>query len=69
MPKGVLWRQADAAVAAFGIRNAAADAEFESIDAIADWATGDEARHAVPAGPPVHAWRRALECLQCLGSR
>ncbi len=55
MPKGVLWRQADAAVAAFGIRNTAADAEFESIVAAAEWATSAASEmRFLPAPPFMH---------------
>lgn len=55
MPKGVLWRQADAAVAAFGIKNTAQDTEFESVDAVADWATSDKpSMRFLPAPPFMH---------------
>ncbi len=55
MPKGVLWRQADAAVAAFGIKDAKAGVEFASVDDAADWATSDRpGLRFLPAPPFMH---------------
>lgn len=52
MPKGVLWRQADAAVAAFGVRDPRTRQEFPSLDALVDWATGDKAETRFCPAPP-----------------
>ncbi len=55
MPKGVLWRQADAAVSAFGVRNGATGSEFGSLDEVVAWATGDKpAMRFLPAPPFMH---------------
>lgn len=55
MPKGVLWRQADAAVAAFGIRNSDTREEFASVKEAAEWATTAKTpMRFLPAAPFMH---------------
>jgi fatty-acyl-CoA synthase len=54
MPKGVLWRQADIAVAAFGIRNSHQDREFDSVAEIVDKAIRTERTRFLPAPPFMH---------------
>jgi 3-oxocholest-4-en-26-oate---CoA ligase len=54
MPKGVLWRQADIAPAAMGLRNTPANKEFESQDEVLDYVTGGAALVTLPAAPFMH---------------
>jgi 3-oxocholest-4-en-26-oate---CoA ligase len=55
MPKGVLWRQADIAVAAFGFRNAAAGREFTSVEELVEAAVDNGAGlRFCPAPPFMH---------------
>jgi fatty-acyl-CoA synthase len=53
MPKGVLWRQADIFVGAFGGRRTVGGAEFESLEEICDAAANGGAR-MLPAPPFMH---------------
>lgn len=55
LPKGVLWRQADVAVAAFAIRNSATGREFSSLAELVDQAAADpRPMRFLPAPPFMH---------------
>jgi 3-oxocholest-4-en-26-oate---CoA ligase len=54
MPKGVLWRQADAAAACLGLRNVGAGAEWASLDEVIANAVNSPALITLPSAPFMH---------------
>ncbi len=54
MPKGVLWRNVDIAVAAMGLRNQATNAEWSSLEELCDSAGAAAPFVGLPAAPFMH---------------
>jgi len=65
MPKGVLWRQGDVAVATIGLRNRLANCEWSSIEECVD-AVRPEPMRVLPAAPMMHGAAQ-WAALQALG--
>ena len=72
MPKGVLWRQADIAASALGLRNTATGAEWAGVDELLASVAASPPLIVLPAAPFMHgagqwiafmAWHRGGACV------
>jgi 3-oxocholest-4-en-26-oate---CoA ligase len=54
MPKGVLWRQIDIAVAAMGLRVQGTQGEYEALTELAEFVKGESPLVTLPAAPFMH---------------